>query len=735
MPPAPSDSDSSERGDALPLRIKEIQNSLNESLVPRSSSPYRVAEAIDKQEYWWPSNGTHSRKHESEEARQARLERMAESIRTVLECVGEDPRREGLLKTPMRYARALMFFTQGYEQNMTDIINEAVFEEDHDEMVIVKNVDIFSMCEHHMVPFVGKISIGYIPNGRVLGLSKLARIAEMFSRRLQVQERITKQVATSLQEILKPQGVAVTMEASHMCMVMRGVQKPGSSTVTSCMLGVFREDPKTREEFLRDDEFVTVVLKCPYVKAGDVEFYVNETEFKVYVRPYFLRLHLPKALVEDGREKASYNVDRGEITVVLPKAIKGEHFPDLDLLTKLMAPRASQNPFPVNEAPALAAGNVKPLIEVVHGAGESGVEAAMESLSVEGLEAGDSEPGTMDLEFNWDLPQELPQVELQTTAKYGFNNAYSGYGTHIGQLAEEILDVRDLDTSTPTSRRENRLLMEELKFDDEYYMADFINEEEPLRLIRYKPEFWSALRRIQKARVAKSATADAQAADDLPVATSVQPSPASHVDDPWLAFTEREQELMRSLPNKEYLLDNERATYLGLVDIVYAYCYNYRTTEGDNTVESPWTICKLSSTLSCFDTFSTLRETLVACIRRALAYPLHRHYALATRCIEDVAVIFKLGKRALLKVLLEVKQLVGGDDRMYVLSRLWIDDYCVWVQKSNAAVVLSLASELNHIKIQKSEIGWSLEELEQVARETPAELESDVADGRPTQME
>ncbi|KAI9011140.1 hypothetical protein BC832DRAFT_529304, partial [Gaertneriomyces semiglobifer] len=199
----------------------------------------------------WPSNGTHSRKHESEEARQARLEKMAESIRTVLECVGEDPTREGLLKTPMRYARALMFFTQGYEQNMTDIINEAVFEEDHDEMVIVKNVDIFSMCEHHMVPFVGKISIGYIPNGRVLGLSKLARIAEMFSRRLQVQERITKQVATSIQEILKPQGVAVTMEASHMCMVMRGVQKPGSSTVTSCMLGVFREDPKTREEFLR----------------------------------------------------------------------------------------------------------------------------------------------------------------------------------------------------------------------------------------------------------------------------------------------------------------------------------------------------------------------------------------------------------------------------------------------------------------------------------------------------
>ncbi|KAI8592452.1 hypothetical protein HDU88_001302 [Geranomyces variabilis] len=217
----------------------------------RSASPYRAAEAIDSQGYSWPSIGTKSRNEESDEEREARLQKMSGAIKTLLECVGEDPDREGVQKTPLRYAKAMMFFTQGYETNLRTIINDAVFEEDHDEMVIVKNIDIFSLCEHHLVPFVGKISIGYIPNKRVLGLSKLARIAEMFSRRLQVQERLTKQIATALQDILQPIGVAVTMEASHMCMVMRGVQKPGSSTVTSCMLGAFREDPKTREEFLR----------------------------------------------------------------------------------------------------------------------------------------------------------------------------------------------------------------------------------------------------------------------------------------------------------------------------------------------------------------------------------------------------------------------------------------------------------------------------------------------------
>ncbi|KAJ2084083.1 hypothetical protein H4R24_000292 [Coemansia sp. RSA 988] len=205
---------------------------------------------IDLKGLSWPSIGAEQRRSESAEERTARLQKMSGAVQTLLECIGEDPDRAGLLKTPERYAKALMFLTKGYDESMNDIINGALFDEDHEEMVIVRDIDIFSLCEHHLVPFCGKVAIAYIPNRRVLGLSKLARIAEMFSRRLQLQERLTKQIAMALDEILQPQGVAVLVEASHQCMVMRGVQKPGSKTITSFMLGRFRSDPKTREEFL-----------------------------------------------------------------------------------------------------------------------------------------------------------------------------------------------------------------------------------------------------------------------------------------------------------------------------------------------------------------------------------------------------------------------------------------------------------------------------------------------------
>lgn len=175
---------------------------------------------------------------------------MMQAVRTLLIGLGENPDREGLKDTPKRVVKALQFLTKGYDKSLDELLNGAVFTEDADEMVLVRDIDIFSSCEHHILPIVGRAHVAYIPNGKVIGLSKIARICEMYTRRLQVQERLTLQIADALQGLLKPQGVAVVIEATHLCMVMRGVQKPGSWTVTSAMRGVFAKDARTREEFM-----------------------------------------------------------------------------------------------------------------------------------------------------------------------------------------------------------------------------------------------------------------------------------------------------------------------------------------------------------------------------------------------------------------------------------------------------------------------------------------------------
>ena len=179
-----------------------------------------------------------------------RIERLAYHYREILSLLGEDPDREGLVKTPERVAMAMSFVTKGYAEDPVQIINSAIFREEYKQMVLVKNIELFSMCEHHMMPFVGKAHVAYIPNGRITGLSKIARVVECYARRLQVQERLTVQIRDCIQQALDPIGVAVVIEASHMCMQMRGVEKLGSATTTSAFTGIFLKDTRTREEFL-----------------------------------------------------------------------------------------------------------------------------------------------------------------------------------------------------------------------------------------------------------------------------------------------------------------------------------------------------------------------------------------------------------------------------------------------------------------------------------------------------
>ena len=184
------------------------------------------------------TQATHASEHES-------------LVRRQLELLGEDPDREGIRRTPERVAQSLAWLTRGYSLDVADVVGDALFAEQHRQMVMVRGVDFYSLCEHHMLPFCGKAHVAYIPNGRIVGLSKLPRIVEVYARRLQVQERLTEQIADAIERVLKPLGVGVVLEGEHLCMMMRGVEKQGSKTITSALRGTFRECPMTRDEFLR----------------------------------------------------------------------------------------------------------------------------------------------------------------------------------------------------------------------------------------------------------------------------------------------------------------------------------------------------------------------------------------------------------------------------------------------------------------------------------------------------
>ena len=235
----------------MPSSEEQIEKNIttNEDKKEITSNVPSTMEGTDVSVSSTSDNETSRKRQRMELSEEQKISKMTDACKTILECIGEDPDREGLVKTPDRWARALLFMTKGYCQRVEDVTNEAIFEEQHDEMVVVRDIDIHSLCEHHMLPFTGKVHVGYIPNGKVLGLSKIARIAEVYARRLQVQERMTSGIADAIMDAISPKGVAVVVDCSHFCMVMRGVQKTGSTTVTSSVRGCFKTQQKTRAEF------------------------------------------------------------------------------------------------------------------------------------------------------------------------------------------------------------------------------------------------------------------------------------------------------------------------------------------------------------------------------------------------------------------------------------------------------------------------------------------------------
>jgi GTP cyclohydrolase I len=194
-------------------------------------------------------DGTHADPRYAEDGTHADP-RYAELVREQLALLGEDPDREGLLKTPERVAKAMAFFTRGYGESIAAVVGDAIFSEEHRNMIMVRDIELYSLCEHHLLPFFGKAHVAYVPNGRIVGLSKLPRLVDHFARRLQVQERLTEQIGVAVEEVLHPLGVGVVIEAYHLCMMMRGVEKQNSRTITSALRGIFRDDARTREEFL-----------------------------------------------------------------------------------------------------------------------------------------------------------------------------------------------------------------------------------------------------------------------------------------------------------------------------------------------------------------------------------------------------------------------------------------------------------------------------------------------------
>ncbi|KAF6732315.1 SHQ1-like protein [Oryzias melastigma] len=420
-------------------------------------------------------------------------------------------------------------------------------------------------------------------------------------------------------------------------------------------------------ELSQDPDFLILSARVPYTRTSEFDLFVDGTDLKFAAKPYFLRLTLPGRIVEDGREKATFDIDKGLFTLRIPKETAGEHFQGLQMLTSLLAQKGSRS--------------AKPLVEDLSGAEGSGNAGGQEE---------DEE------EFDWQIEQEVykekSEEELGLLQKYGFANQRCGV---FHRLQEELCEVIDLKNPEGTSAAERTagsaasrslgLLL--LTITCELWWADLFEDDEIKRLLKFRP-WWTKLR-VSPEQEEESA----------------------------VSFSEEEREQLRRFTNRSYLLDktSRRQAWLSLVDILLAFCYEVRSTEGEHSVESPWTIRKLSGTLSWLETYSSLQDVLVSFGRRVSCFPLYRHFALVTSAIRDTAKIFQQGKACVLKCLLEIHKVFRENEPAYILNDLYITDYCIWIQGVKSKKVESLATALQKVVLQKKDLELELNELESAA--------------------
>lgn len=451
-----------------------------------------------------------------------------------------------------------------------------------------------------------------------------------------------------------------------------------------------------------------ITIHLPHIRAStDIEFQVDGNVFIFSLSPYYLRLRFSHALLNDEDERViddeslkstlNYNASDCTVEISIAKETPGQEFEDLDLLTKLLA-RAKN---PDHRAPGGGSSSggdfQRPLIQEMDGDSKN--------LSKQEIDAHFSRLQSEAEEFDWELPQTLPTeedaVNVTGKAQYGFNRQYSGeIGVTMATGSNDVNEYPEPEQSVPGQRSEFRTQLEALAFDPDYYLADTFDNPDIAELIRWKSPTNELFAR---------ATAN-----------------GSNNSDDLIKFTEEEQQAMTRLPKKQYFIDNPKRIYLGLLAILFATLYDARTTQNDPTVESAWTITKLCPLLAALDdNFSTVHDVLQSCLVRAVSFPLYRNYELACHVVRaDVYETLRLGRRAILRQLLRAKRILDtAGEPYYVYSRIWLDDYCNWIQYASDEVLRSMAHEVRKVPLEKADIlaAFDIVELEEAAREALAE--------------